>query len=246
MLPGGLSPRARSTAAERLARIRLRALVASREPGLPALTRRAPPGRRGRSARPTRRSVARRSSTSSTPTGTVPSPRRFEPPRNIAGREASAGHRHHRSGRTPHVRVPDHQGLPGVRARPRAEQPEGEAGHRREPVHRAGGRRPARPLVVDRRGRAGAARRGLQPRRDELRGAVVPPAGAHRRHHGCRRAADARGDPDRRRRRSQPDPLLPGLVVGDVRQGARDATERGHGASIRGRPTASRRSSAIT
>ena len=39
----------------------------------------------------------------------------------------------------------------------------------RDAVAGAGRRRPARPLVADRRGRAGAARRGLQPRRDQLR-----------------------------------------------------------------------------
>ena len=40
---------------------------------------------------------------------------------------------------------------------------------------------------------------------------------------GHRRAADARGGPHRRRQPEQPDPLLPGELVGDVRQGARDA-----------------------
>ena len=120
----------------------------------------------------------------------------------------------------------DQQGLPGVRSRAGPEQPEGPARDGREPVARARRRRPPRPVVADRRGRAGPARRGLQPRRDELRGPVVPPARAHRRHHGRRRPADARGDPHRRRRREQPDPLLPGVVVGDVRQGPRDPPDR--------------------
>ena len=83
-----------------------------------------------------------------------------------------------------------------------------------------------RPVVADRRGRAGAAGRGLQPRRDQLRAAVVQAARAHGRHHRPGRAAHARGDPHRRRHREQPDPLLPGVVVGDVRQGARDAADR--------------------
>ncbi len=63
---------------------------------------------------------------------------------------------------------------------------------------------------------------------------------------GRRRAADARGDPHRGRHRQQPDPLLPGVVVGDVRQGARDAADRADRRSTRARPTASPRCSATT
>ena len=70
------------------------------------------------------------------------------------------------------------------------------------------------------RRRAGAARRGLQPRRDQLRAALVQAGRAHRGDHRPRRAAHARSRPHRRRHRQQPDPLLPGVVVGDVRQGA--------------------------
>ena len=44
----------------------------------------------------------------------------------------------------------------------------------------------------------------------------------------------------------QPDPLLPGVVVGDVRQGARDTPDRAHARSTRGRPTAWPRCSATT
>ena len=44
----------------------------------------------------------------------------------------------------------------------------------------------------------------------------------------------------------QPDPLLPGVVVGDVRQGARDAAERSARRSTRVRRTASPRCSATT
>ena len=95
------------------------------------------------------------------------------------------------------------------------------------PVHRAALRRPARPAVADRRRRAGAAGRGLQPRRDLVRRAVVQAAGAHGGGHRPRRPADARGDPGRRRHAEQPDPLLSGVVERDVRQGARGAAERG-------------------
>ena len=77
--------------------------------------------------------------------------------------------------------------------------------------------RPARPAVARRGPARGAAARGLQPRRAELRPDLVEPAGADRRVHRARRDAHARGDPRRRPR----DPLLPGVLVGDVRQGAR-------------------------
>ena len=96
------------------------------------------------------------------------------------------------------------------------------------PAARARRRRLARPLVADRRGRAGAARRGLQPRRHQLREAVVVAAGAHRRDHRPGGAAHAGGGADRGRIGEQPGPLLPGFVVGDVREGARDTAERAH------------------
>ena len=83
--------------------------------------------------------------------------------------EASADHRHHRSGRPAPGRVPRRQGLPGVRPRPGPEQPQGPARAGGEPRPRAGRGRPPGPVVAHRRGRAGAARRGLQPRRDQLR-----------------------------------------------------------------------------
>ena len=44
----------------------------------------------------------------------------------------------------------------------------------------------------------------------------------------------------------QPDPLLPGVVVGDVRQGARDAADRAARRSTRARRTASPRCSVTT
>ena len=124
--------------------------------------------------------------------------------------------------------------------------PKIEHGPGREPGARARRGRPARPLVADRGRRAGAARRGLQPRRDQLRAALVQAGRAHRGDHRPRRAAHARSGAHRRRHREQPDPLLPGVVVGDVRQGARDAADRGARRSTRVRRTASPRCSATT
>ena len=68
-----------------------------------------------------------------------------------------------------------------------------------------------------RRLRDAAAERGLQPGRPELRADVLEPAGPDRRVHGARRDPNARGRPPGR----PDDPLLPGLVARDVRQGAR-------------------------
>ncbi len=84
--------------------------------------------------------------------------------------------------------------------------------------------RPARPGVAAARRCARRGPRGLQPRRAELRADVVEPAGADHRVHRARRDADARGGPRDRSRH----PLLPGIVVGDVREGARDPAERDH------------------
>ena len=99
---------------------------------------------------------------------------------------------------------------------------------RADPPSRGAGRaapgRPARPGVAAAGGARGAAARGLQPRRAELRADVVDAAGADDRVHGARRDADARGGPRDRSRH----PLLPGVVVRDVREGARDPAERGH------------------
>ena len=113
-------------------------------------------------------------------------------------------HRDHRPRRPLPGRIADRQGLPGPRAGPRPEQSEGRDRAGREPRARADRRRPHRPVVADRRGRAGPARRGLQPRRDQLRAAVVQPARAHRGHHRLGRAPHARSDPHRRRHRNNP------------------------------------------
>ena len=61
-------------------------------------------------------------------------------------------------------------------------------------------RRPARPDVPHQRRPEGPARRDLQPRRHQLRPALLEPAGAHRRDHRPRRPPHARSDPHRHRR----------------------------------------------
>ena len=70
--------------------------------------------------------------------------------------------------------------------------------------------------------RAAQARRGLQPRRDELRRGVVAAADADGGVHRRRRDADARGGARGLPRGA----LLPGLELGDVRQGARGPADR--------------------
>ena len=90
--------------------------------------------------------------------------------------------------------------------------------------------------------RTQSAARGLQPRGAELRADVLVAARADRRVHRRRRDAHARGRPQRR----PLDPLLPGVVVGDVRQGAGGAAERGRRRSTRAARTASRRPTATS
>ncbi len=58
--------------------------------------------------------------------------------------------------------------------------------------------------------------------------------------------AHARSGAHGRRHREQPDSLLPGVVVGDVRQGARDAADRDHAVPPALARTASRRCSVTT
>ena len=77
-------------------------------------------------------------------------------------------------------------------------------------------------------------RRDLQPRGDVVRGGVVVPAGAHGRVHRHRRHPHARGDARGGARRA----LLPGLLVGDVREGAGGPAARDRRPSTRARPTA--------
>ena len=83
-------------------------------------------------------------------------------------------------------------------------------------------RRPERRVVAEPRPEARRAARDLQPRRAEPREGLLRRARVHGRGDGARRHADPRG-----RARSRPEAaLLPGVVVGDVRQGRRDAAER--------------------
>ena len=81
--------------------------------------------------------------------------------------------------------------------------------------------RPARSALPRVRAPHLGAARGLQPRRPELRPDVVEPARADGGVHRSRGDAPARGDPDRR----PGHPLLPGLLVGDVREGARSPAD---------------------
>ena len=95
--------------------------------------------------------------------------------------------------------------------------------------------RPARPDDAAGRHQQGRAGRALQPCGDVVRAGVLAPAGDDRAVHGGRRDLDPRGDPDHR----PGPPLLPGLVVGDLRRHRRVAAERDHAVSpaqpLRGR-----------
>ena len=84
------------------------------------------------------------------------------------------------------------------------------------------GRRPPRRGLAHRDPARAPPGRGLQPGRPVLRPDVVDPARAHRRDDRARRDPRARRHPHRRSR----DPLLPGVLVGDVRQGAGGPAER--------------------
>ncbi len=81
--------------------------------------------------------------------------------------------------------------------------------------HHPGGRRPPRRGVDDQHPAGQPPHRGLQPGRPVLRADVVEPAGPDRRDDGPRGDQGARRHPDRR----SGDPLLPGQLLGDVRQG---------------------------
>ena len=221
VLPRRLSPRPRPAAAVGMARHRLRALEARDESRVPARARRPARRRPRRSARPTKRSAARSSCTSST--------------RGLGRRRPSSVHQRVKRALITGITGQDGRhlsqfltakgyqvfGLVRGQNNPKIDIDPG-----REPGARARRGRPARPVVADRGRRAGATRRGLQPRRDQLRAALVQAGRAHRGDHRPRRAAHARSGAHRRRLREQPDPLLPGVVVGDVRQGARDAADR--------------------
>ena len=87
-------------------------------------------------------------------------------------------------------------------------------------------RRPDRCHQPDPHRAAGPARRDLQSGGAEPRRGVVRDAGVHRQCRCARDAAHAGGDPHARAGRK--DALLPGLDLGDVRQGAGDAAARDH------------------
>ena len=70
------------------------------------------------------------------------------------------------------------------------------------PYVAAGARRPRRSAVARQGVRGRPARRGVQPRRDLVRGDELQPGRADGEHHRPRRAAHARGDAHGRRRRS--------------------------------------------
>ena len=138
--------------------------------------------------------------------------------------EASAHHGDHRPGRLLPGGAPLERGLRGHR--------DGEAfvhgelrAHRHDPgpADPCAGR-PARRGVSHRDPPRAPARRGLQPRRPVVRPDFVEPAGAHGRDHCSRCDPHARRDQDRGPR----DPLLPGVVFRDVREGPGGPTDREH------------------
>ena len=151
-----------------------------------------------------------------------PSPRRGD-------QQTRPDHRHHRPGRLLPGRAAAREGLRG----PRHRAPVLELQHRPDRPPLPGSARAGRPAVHPLRrplrlGRSGEAplrtpaRRDLPPRRPEPRPGLLRHPGVHRRHHGRRHGPAARGDPGGRR----PAPLLPGVLVRDVRRGA-SAAERG-------------------
>ncbi len=136
-------------------------------------------------------------------------------------RPLGADHRRHRPGRLLSGGAAAREGL--RRARHGAPRLDGEVRPDRAPArpHHPAPGRPARPALARRRAARVAAERDLQPRGDVVRRGLLDPADADGRVHRRRRHADARGDA-----RSLPrGALLPGLLVGDVRQGARGAPD---------------------
>ncbi len=131
-------------------------------------------------------------------------------------------HRHHRTGRLLPRRAVARARL--RRARHGPPRVDGEVRSHRAPArpHHPAPGRPARPALARRHAARLEARRDLQPRRDELRRGVVDTADADGRVHRRRRDADARGRP----RGGARGALLPGIELGDVRQGARGPADR--------------------
>ena len=137
--------------------------------------------------------------------------------------EASIDHGNHRPGRLLPGGAAAGQGLRGPRHGP--PRVDGEVRAHRAPArpdHAPPGRS-ARPPQPRRRAARLQPGRGLQPRRDVVRRRLVDPADADGRVHRRRRHAPAGGGA-----RGLPrDALLPGVLERDVRQGARDAADRG-------------------
>ena len=140
----------------------------------------------------------------------------------LSAGEARTDHGHHRAGRLVPGRPAAREGLRGARHGPprldREVRPH--RAHPRPDHAPPGG--PARPPLARRRAPRRQAARGLQPRRDVVRGGVVDPADADRRVHRRRRHPHARGAARGLPRGA----LLPGELERDVRQGARDAADR--------------------
>ena len=155
-----------------------------------------------------------------------------------------AHHRHHRTGRLLPGRAPAGQGLRGLRAWCAAPRPSRyeRIEHLRDRLQLRPGR-PARPALADR-----GARSRSEP--DEVYNLAAqsfvptswtqPVLTAEFTAVGVTRLLEAIRQVDPR------DPLLPGVVERDVRQGAGDAPEREHARSTRAAPTAWPRSTATT
>ncbi|CAA9521663.1 MAG: GDP-mannose 4,6-dehydratase, partial [uncultured Thermomicrobiales bacterium] len=133
-----------------------------------------------------------------------------------------ADHRHHRPGRQLPGRAPARPRLPRRRRHP------AHLDRRRRPDHpppgadRVGQRRPPGPNVAARHCQSLPTRRGLQPRRPELRPHLLGTTAIDRRDHRPRRQPPPRSRPPCQTGR----PLLPGILLRDVRQSPDCAPER--------------------
>ena len=154
------------------------------------------------------------------------------------GAKQGVDHRHHRSRRFVPGGMAVVARLRSSRDGPALEhsQLRADRAHSR-PVDSCVRRRPRRGL--DDRGPARASsQRGLQPRCSVVRADVLGPARAHRRGYGARRDPRSRRDPVDQSR----DPLLPGELLGNVRQGSERFPRPRTRPFTRAAPMASRRS----
>ena len=138
--------------------------------------------------------------------------------------KACTHYRDHRAGRLVPRGTAPRQGLRSLRSDPAAVGRQLLANRPPARSADAASGRPAGPAVADPRDRKGAAPGGLQPGGDVVRAGVVGPADADRRVQFAGRDARARSHS----RRRPVHPPLPGVVVRDVRQGARSAAARNH------------------